>query len=236
MYRIKKTAASWTAFYLFLFIISVYIGKSILNLNSKIFSPNRKTEAAVQTAQNSSEISDTFSNKDVEDQLAKKTFVKNPPEVEHKTDSQAAVNTQRGIKSTGSVKIASRGSSSFSIKGFWPVKGHVTSGFGPRDGEFHKGIDICAPTGTGIYAVMDGEVESSGWNNAGYGNLIIIKHSGGIKSYCAHCSKLLVSAGQRVTRGQKIGEIGMTGDATAPHCHFEIRISNKPVNPIGYLR
>ena len=151
-------------------------------------------------------------------------------------DSLKTVNTKKDAKSSGSIKIASRGLSVSSFKCIWPVKGHVTSGFGPRDGEFHKGIDICAPTGTNIFAAMDGKVLSSGWNDGGYGNLIIIQHSNGIKTVYGHCSKLSVSAGQNVSLGQKIGEVGMTGDATAPHCHFEIRISDNPVNPLEYIQ
>lgn len=149
---------------------------------------------------------------------------------------KAVAPVKKDVKSSGSVKIASRSSSSSSKFGIYPVKGHVTSGFGPRDGEFHKGIDICAPTGTAIYAAADGRVESAGWNNGGYGNLIIIQHSNGLLSYYGHCSKIIVSAGERVTQGQKIGEVGMTGDATGPHCHFEIRVGNNPVNPLNYIR
>lgn len=119
---------------------------------------------------------------------------------------------------TKTVKLASRSTAS---SGVWPVKGHLTSSFGQRGGEFHKGIDIAAPTGTDVYAYADGKVIFSGWDNGGYGYLVIISHGNGIKTYYGHNSKLLVSVGQSVSGGQHIAEVGNTGDSDGSHCHFE---------------
>ncbi|MEO0837667.1 MAG: peptidoglycan DD-metalloendopeptidase family protein [Cyanobacteria bacterium J06643_5] len=122
-------------------------------------------------------------------------------------------------------------------KGFvWPAKGVFTSGFGPRWGRMHKGIDIAAPTGTPIYAAADGVVVSAGWNRGGYGKLVDIRHADGTLTRYAHNSKILVRKGQRVQQGQTISKMGSTGFSTGPHLHFEIRKGGKKaVNPIAFL-
>jgi len=122
-------------------------------------------------------------------------------------------------------------------KGFvWPAKGVFTSGFGPRWGRMHKGIDIAAPTGTPIYAAADGVVVSAGWNRGGYGKLVDIRHADGTLTRYAHNSKILVRKGQRVQQGQTISKMGSTGFSTGPHLHFEIRKGGtKAVNPIAFL-
>ena len=122
-------------------------------------------------------------------------------------------------------------------KGFiWPAKGVFTSGFGPRWGRMHKGIDIAAPTGTPIHAAADGVVISAGWNRGGYGKLVDIRHPDGTLTRYAHNSKILVRKGQAVQQGQKISLMGSTGFSTGPHLHFEIRKGGKKaVNPIAFL-
>jgi Membrane proteins related to metalloendopeptidases len=147
-------------------------------------------------------------------------------------DKLKAVKTNNDVKSSGTVKVASRSS----LMGILPVKGHLTSGYGRREDGFHKGIDLCAPTGSSVYASMDGKVTFSGWDNGGYGYLIIINHGNGYQTYYGHNSKLLVKAGQSVSKGQVIAAVGMTGDASAPHCHFEVRKNGTPVNPLSYVR
>lgn len=117
----------------------------------------------------------------------------------------------------------------------WPVNGPITSGFGNRGNEFHTGIDIGVPTGTHVKAALDGVVAFSGWDG-GYGNLVILNNSNGVKTYYAHNSKLLVKVGQTVSQGKIISISGSTGRSTGPHVHFEIRINNKVVSPFQYLR
>lgn len=120
------------------------------------------------------------------------------------------------------------------IKYVKPLSGTITSVFGQRDGTMHEGIDIAAPEGTYISAYMEGIVIFSGWYE-GYGNLVVIDHGQGIKTYYGHNSILLVNKGQNVKMGQYIARVGSTGDSTGPHCHFEIRINGTPVNPLDYL-
>ena len=117
----------------------------------------------------------------------------------------------------------------------WPVDSRrITSHYGTRKGRQHKGIDIVAPTGTRVVAAASGMVVYSGVLG-GYGNLIIIDHENGYSTVYAHNSKNLVKEGDRVKRGQRIGQVGSTGRSTGPHLHFEVRKGHQAVNPLGYL-
>lgn len=100
--------------------------------------------------------------------------------------------------------------------------------------KFHSGVDYAAPYGTSILAAEDGVVLTAGWNS-GYGNCVTINHGGGYVTLYGHCSSLLVSAGQKVTKGQTIAKVGSTGNSTGNHLHFEVRINGSPVDPEGYL-
>jgi murein DD-endopeptidase MepM/ murein hydrolase activator NlpD len=118
---------------------------------------------------------------------------------------------------------------------------NFTSGFGVRSDPFrgrsamHAGIDLAGPTGTPIYATADGRVGRSGWVGA-YGNLIELEHGRGIQTRYAHLSRSIVSAGERVQRGQLIGYMGSTGRSTGPHLHYEVRIDGRAVNPIPFMQ
>ena len=115
-----------------------------------------------------------------------------------------------------------------------PIKGILTSTFGEqREGYYHKGVDLAANTGTKIQAALDGKVSFSGIAD-GYGKVVIIDHSDNLQTVYAHCSKLNVSEGDQVLRGQVIAEVGNTGDSTGPHLHFEIRVDGVPIDPLGY--
>lgn len=125
----------------------------------------------------------------------------------------------------------------------WPVSGYtrISSPYGNRIHpilkvqRFHSGIDIPAPTGTAIMAAGQGRVVSAG-SLGGYGRTVIIDHGGGILTLYAHNSKLVVSVGQTVSKGQKIAQAGSTGQSTGPHLHFEVRKNGKYVDPMPYLR
>lgn len=82
---------------------------------------------------------------------------------------------------------------------------------------------------------MAGTVVSAGWDDGGYGNLVIIDHGNGLQSYYAHNSKILVKEGQSISKGQHIAEVGSTGNSTGPHSHFEVRKNGVAVNPNDYL-
>ena len=120
----------------------------------------------------------------------------------------------------------------------WPLRGTITSRFGYRNifgsTSFHSGLDIAAPCGTTIVAADGGTVTHAGWRGT-YGYTVIITHDDGTVTYYAHCSALLVSAGDKVYQGQPIAQVGMSGTATGYHCHFEVRVGGRQVNPENYL-
>ena len=116
----------------------------------------------------------------------------------------------------------------------WPVAGVINSGYGPRGASFHDGVDISAPEGTPIQAVEQGEVAYSD-QLRGYGNIVIIRHAGGIASVYAHNQINLVREGQQVAKGEIIAKVGSTGRVTGPHLHFEIRKNNSAQDPLRYL-
>lgn len=117
----------------------------------------------------------------------------------------------------------------------------VTSPYGYRihpvtgKSRFHAGIDIGAAHGTSILAANDGVVIVSGYNSGGYGNYVVINHGGGYTTLYAHCSSLLVSVGQKVSRGQVIARCGSTGMSTGPHIHFEVQVNGTTTNPMQYF-
>jgi murein DD-endopeptidase MepM/ murein hydrolase activator NlpD len=124
-----------------------------------------------------------------------------------------------------------------------PVRGtNFTSGYGIRSDPFkgraamHAGIDLAGPIGTPIYATADATVGRSEYNSGGYGNLVELEHGHGIQTRYGHLSKSLVSAGQRVKRGDMIGLMGSTGRSTGSHLHYEVRIDGKAVNPVPFLQ
>lgn len=110
-----------------------------------------------------------------------------------------------------------------------------TSGYGRRWGRMHEGTDFAASYGTPIYATADGVVTHAGWL-AGYGRLVKIQHEFGIETRYAHQSKIRVKVGQRVSRGDRIGDMGNSGRSTGTHLHYEVRVGGKPVNPMTYIK
>lgn len=122
----------------------------------------------------------------------------------------------------------------------WPVVGPIMSDYGWRYHpiyrylEFHKGVDIDAIEGTPIRVAASGIVTKAGWNG-GYGLMVEVFHREGVSTLYAHLSKILVSVGQEVKKGEIIGNVGMTGVATDPHVHYEVRIGGSPVDPSPYL-
>lgn len=125
----------------------------------------------------------------------------------------------------------------------WPSRAStkVTSPFGNRlhpilkKYKMHTGIDIGAKSGTDILAANSGKVIASAYNAGGYGYYIMVDHGGGIVTLYAHASKLLVSKGDVVARGQVIAHVGSTGMSTGAHLHFEVRINGNYVNPLEYV-
>jgi len=116
-----------------------------------------------------------------------------------------------------------------------PVQGMLTSGFGVRRRDNHKGLDIANSMGTPIRAAAAGTVTYAQYNSGGYGNLVIISHGNGVQTYYGHCSKLYVKAGQTVSQGEVISAMGSTGISTGSHLHWEVRINGVAQNPRNYL-
>jgi murein DD-endopeptidase MepM/ murein hydrolase activator NlpD len=122
----------------------------------------------------------------------------------------------------------------------YPVSGYITDDFGTRRNpmgeghEFHPGLDIVAEYGTPISATADGIIIHAG-PQGGYGNLVAIYHSNGIVTRYGHMSKVSVEVGQKVKRGDTIGNLGSTGRSTGPHCHYEVRENDQSVNPMNYI-
>jgi len=123
------------------------------------------------------------------------------------------------------------------IPSIWPTLGYISSGFGYRvypDSEFHAGLDIVNDYGAPIYATAAGVVVEAGWYY-GYGYRVVIDHGNGLQTWYAHDSQLLVSVGQVVRKGEEIATVGATGFATGPHCHYQINLWGKPIDPTPYL-
>ena len=129
------------------------------------------------------------------------------------------------------------------IPAIQPVSNHdlkrTASGYGPRIDpiyktvKFHSGMDFSANPGTPVYVTGNGRVVKSGWEGL-YGNCITVDHGFGYVTKYAHMSKLIARTGQKVVRGEVIGEVGSTGKSTGPHLHYEVHVKGKIVNPVNY--
>jgi septal ring factor EnvC (AmiA/AmiB activator) len=123
----------------------------------------------------------------------------------------------------------------------WPVRGHITDGFGERldpfsgEGAFHTGVDVGADYGAPVHVTADGMVLDAG-QHSGYGRVVIVDHGFGLTTWYAHLSSYAVIAGTRVKRGEVIGYTGISGRSTGPHVHYEVRMNNAPVNPWRYMK
>jgi len=119
-----------------------------------------------------------------------------------------------------------------------PAFGYISSRYGWRYGAYgsdqHGGYDIAGRYGSPIVATGNGTVVYAGWDGS-YGNMVMIEHAFGWTTVYGHCSKVAVSVGDRVKRGEVVGFIGSTGKSTGPHVHYEVRIGGKTVNPYYYL-
>ena len=116
-----------------------------------------------------------------------------------------------------------------------PVDGNISSGFGGRGAGRHAGVDILAAGGTPVRASERGTVAYAGSGMRGYGNAVVIDHGGGVTTLYGHLDAIRVESGDAVPAGAVIGTVGRTGNATAYHVHFEIRVDGEPVDPLGHL-
>lgn len=118
-----------------------------------------------------------------------------------------------------------------------PLSGgyRFTSPFGYRWGRLHAGIDLAGPVGMRVAAPADGTVVEAGWEN-GYGQMVRIEHDFGISTVYGHLSRIMVKRGQKISRGDIIAASGNTGRSTGPHLHYEIRIDDRPINPMTFIK
>jgi murein DD-endopeptidase MepM/ murein hydrolase activator NlpD len=117
----------------------------------------------------------------------------------------------------------------------WPTNKHYLSGFDYSPKTNHWGIDLAGNEGEGVYAADAGVVVYAGWNNYGYGNMIMIDHGNGFQTLYGHLSALYRFCGQSVGQGEGIGAVGSTGNSSGAHLHFEIRTPTYFVNPWDYM-
>jgi murein DD-endopeptidase MepM/ murein hydrolase activator NlpD len=122
----------------------------------------------------------------------------------------------------------------------WPALGWLTSGFGRRIDPFngspasHLGLDIAADRGHPVYATANGVVQAAEWGGD-YGNMVVITHESGLTTRYAHLSRMTVTPGTMVKRGDVIGFVGSTGRSTSPHLHYEVLANGRPLNPLQLL-
>jgi len=122
---------------------------------------------------------------------------------------------------------ASKGSGVFA----WPVSGQISQGYWSR----HRALDIATWLGAPVLAADSGYVVAAGWDDSGFGRMVVIDHGNGFQTLYAHLRVFYVKAGQSVAKGQQLGEVGTTGNATGPHLHFEVHQAGVQRNPAGFL-
>lgn len=129
------------------------------------------------------------------------------------------------------VSAGAVGSESF----VWPAGSQTVSGFDYNPDTNHPGIDIDGSSGDPVFAADNGVIVYAGWNNWGYGNVLVINHGNGWQTLYAHLNAIYVGCGDSVYQGSAIGAIGSTGNSTGPHLHFEMMYNGVKVNPWNYL-
>src|SRR5688572_25472903 len=122
----------------------------------------------------------------------------------------------------------------------WPTAGWLTSGYGGRidpftgGRDYHAGLDISADKGKPVRATADGTISEAGWSG-NYGNMVLVSHRFGLSTRYGHLSRLAVTPGQTVRRGDVIGFVGSTGRSTSPHLHYEVLLNGEAINPLRFL-
>lgn len=208
--------------------------------------PPKKTETALRAVEHEP----PADNAEDKTKLQEKTKAQTPPDnaQPEQTDEEkekanmvsAFTESQSSYSDIGLPENVTYDMPQLPADGISPVSGTVSSGFGyrehPADGQvrFHYGTDIAAERGTPVKAYTDGSVYAVG-ESSGYGLYVILEHENGMQTMYAHLDETLVSGGETVTKGENIGKVGATGNATGPCLHFEIIDDGTYVNPEYYI-
>ena len=205
--------------------ISVEMTKEVTYTQEIAFETEKISDDSMTTTQKKTVTAGVVGEKEF---VAKVTYI-DGQEVSRQIVSEEVVKEPSNeVVKVGTKKAVSTGA--FSM----PVNGTLTSKYGYRSRGFHTGIDIATSYGKTISASDGGTVTFAGWNG-GYGYCVIISHGNGLETLYAHASDLNVSVGQKVSKGDKIAEVGSTGNSTGNHLHFEIRVNGRHQNPYNYL-
>ncbi len=151
------------------------------------------------------------------------------------TDEKVISEAVNGKIKVGTKVVTGVGTGTFSRPSYGTITARFGSGGSRWSSGRHTGLDIASATGNPIYASDAGRVTFAGWKGS-YGYLVIINHNNGYETYYGHCSRLLVKAGDIVSRGDLIAKVGSTGNSSGPHCHFEVRYNGTIQNPEKYLK
>ncbi len=173
----------------------------------------------------------------IAEQLSKQREFYERAELQLARESQRLEQQILDMEGKRSSKDMARGSGTLSM----PLRANITSPFGWRRHpifgirKFHTGIDLAGPNRSPIKAADSGNVLFTGWYG-GYGRVVIVSHGNGMATLYAHLSRIAVSEGENVVKGDVVGYEGTTGFSTGPHLHFEVRVNGKPNNPLNFVR
>lgn len=118
----------------------------------------------------------------------------------------------------------------------WPLRGRIISGFGPKSGgQANDGLNISAPLGTAVLAAKEGTVAYAGNELRSFGNMVLVRHAGGMFTVYAHLDQIQVAKDAPITKGQTVGTVGQSGGVSEPQLHFEVRRGSNPQDPMKYL-
>ncbi|WP_039764773.1 murein hydrolase activator EnvC family protein [Caldicellulosiruptor sp. F32] len=245
----KNLSDFFTRMYLFNDIIEY--DKQILNEYAKSIEniKKKKTELVLlrQDLNNKKAELEKYQNSLIVEQQEKKKFLsdleKEQDKLENMLDELERVSNELSKKikeilaRQKTKRIYSGGKLLWPLEGYYDISSYFGMRFHPilKKNKMHTGIDIAAPYGTRVLAAADGDVILAGWVS-GYGKTIILDNGSGISTLYAHLSSINVSVGQKVKKGECIGNVGSTGYSTGPHLHFEVRINGDVVDPLNYLK
>jgi murein DD-endopeptidase MepM/ murein hydrolase activator NlpD len=204
----------------------IYVGQKLVLPFTVVTDVSRKTSRQIDLE--GASLKKKNRETDLEVRLLKAKEIAKNKYLSKREKDKSTANKQRGIKFP---KIKTSGRFN------WPVRGKLSSIYGSKGKGLHNdGINIIAPRGASVMAAGHGVVAYSGNELRGFGNLLLIKHSGGWVTAYAHNEKLLVKRGDKVSEGQIIAKVGASGNVVLPQLHFEVRKGKRAINPLKHLK